>query len=230
MRLFGITINTNTDVIALSAFLLGALSTVSQVSLWLVVFVKGADLTLFQPEQVLFRAERFEPGKAHYLRLGARAAYVNSGASGYNAMIANEYIHLAFPDRQVLSQKWQAFKTFDIEGESLAVTERQAANPFPVIAGNAAAHDTYFVPFRKNCEDASRYPDCSQWDNYWKWDRFLAAMDQNDSVTVTLEAEVYGGEPETVTCIVTIDANVRDRLRENLWHSPSCRPVEDNHD
>jgi hypothetical protein len=116
--------------------------------------------------------------------------------------------------------KWQTFETFDYENGRLVSLGREPANPVPIPAGGAVAHDTYFTPFRKMCNPKNT--ECKEWVNYMVWDDFVAAIQKGNDLKFRFIAEIYGDDPVSVECFVKSDPNLVDRLRKEMFQSASC--------
>lgn len=220
MNLLGIQVERKTDILALAAFLLSVAGIISQLTIFVVVIFRGAVVTLFPSEQVLLKADVLEKDGTKYVRIGARMAYTNSGAAGYNAVIEREIVTMDFGSGVAFQQKWQTLETFDIVEQKLTSIERKPANPLPINAGSAESHDTYFVPFRKRCGQGEE--ECDEWQNYLSWSKFLEKIENTKQMKFEFTGNLYGEHPAKTSCIVRIDSNLIDRLRKNEWYSASC--------
>ena len=225
MNIFGIQVDKKTDVLALSAFLLSVAGIISQLLILSVVTLRGTAVSLFNPDQVLFKADAFEKDGERYLRIGARMAYTNSGATGYTAVIKRETVTMDFGSGFAVRQQWQSFETFDIVDQKLTSIERKPANPMPIEAGSAESHDTYFVPFREWCDQGAK--ECDEWRNYLSWSGFLDKTKNTEQLVLKFAGEVYGDEPVHASCTVRVDRNFTERVTKNGWYAPSCREKRD---
>ncbi|WP_375589009.1 hypothetical protein ABWH89_18950 [Hoeflea alexandrii] len=143
LNVLGIQIERKTDILALSAFLLSAGGIATQAGLFLYVFWRGPVVEMFPPERILIRANDLNRLEDTWVRIGSRMAYTNSGSVGYNTVLRKEIIKLEI-DGKIYRQSWQSFETFDYVDDTLVSVKSEPANPIPVVAGSALAHDTYF--------------------------------------------------------------------------------------
>ena len=82
-----------TDILAFAAFLLGLGGIISQI----VGYVRGPEVQLFAPHQVLFHYEDRAQGKS-LIRFSAVLAYANAGQLGYNATVRRELMKYTIGD------------------------------------------------------------------------------------------------------------------------------------
>lgn len=225
MRIFGIVIEKRTDILAFAAFLLSVAGLLSQAVVFLIVVTRGPVVTLFTSEQIMLISDQLEESGPMYVRVNAQMAYTNSGAPGKNVVIKREIVKLQLDDGLPYQQRWQTFETFDIVDKELMSISKEPASPQTVSAGDAASHDTYFVPFRHRCH--SDGDNCDEWRNFLTWNDFLSKIERLDVLKVTLIGEIYGHEQVEVSCVVQVDRNLRDRLKDYGWHAPSCWQAED---
>lgn len=222
--MFGINIKKETDVLALAAFLLSLVVVVSQIFLFGYFFARGPDVKLFMPDQVLIKAGHLNKKGKLYVRIGAPMAYINSGGTGYNAVISREIVTLFLDTGQVFQQKWQSFQTFDIDEDGsklIALEPKRSANPFSVNAGSSVSHDTYFIPFRIQHNESCRK--CNEWENYVNWDDFISIIDKTSRMVFKFKGLMVGGSSvKSQKCFVKIDQNMRKKLHELKWYSSSC--------
>ena len=222
LNVLGIQIERKTDILALSAFLLSAGGIATQAGLFLYVFWRGPVVEMFPPERILIRAHDLNRLEDTWVRIGSRMAYTNSGSVGYNTVLRKEIIKLEI-DGKIYRQSWQSFETFDYVDDTLVSVKSEPANPIPVVAGSALAHDTYFFPFREFCRQNDQ--SCDEWRNYLKFFDFIEEARKIDKIRFTLTAKMYGENDETTSCTILIDENVISQLEKRGWHAPSCLPV-----
>lgn len=217
MKIFGLEIENRTDVLAFAAFLLSIATILNQLS----SFIEGPEIKLHNSDRVLFKSEAFEENGTNYLRLGAALAYTNSGASGYNAALIGETVNYSI-GKKTYSQKWQRFITFDVDRKKLVAINSKPAVAATISAGDAIAHDTYFAPFRKQCEASQSQCLSKQWDNYLPFKMFLNQIQNDKKIKLEFIGHIHGHSDEKTTCAVIVDNNMIEKLTKNGWYSASC--------
>lgn len=220
--MFGLEIEKRTDVLALAAFTLAILGILIQVY----AFLRGFDVRLFHPEQVLIVFQKYTDGR-EYMRVSARMSYVNLGRPGYNATIRRERVEFTLGGRDYV-QYWQAFQSFDMEQAKLVTHYESDAHPFPVLAGNANSHETFFAPRPIQCRSGDA--DCKSEHNYLVANDFIRSLNGIGQLKFNFVADVFGGDLKPTSCIVNIDTNVILHLATNNWAAPSCwQPATNAH-
>lgn len=225
-KFFGIQIEKKTDILAFAAFLLATASIMSQVY----SFFRGADVTLFPPEQIFIIRDNLgtENKPNYHVRFNVRMAYVNTGAVGYNAVIERETLSFTIVKTDgsyTYEQAWSSFTTFDLIKGQYEPFERAPANPKPINAGSAESHDTYFSPRSIPCEGAK--DDCPEkWSNYLKWVDFLTMIKDVNArrIDFMLVGKLYGSDPVNASCTIYITPTLISWLDKDKAYSPSCRP------
>lgn len=212
--LFGLEIEKRTDILALAAFTLAILGILFQVY----AFLRGFDVRLFHPEQVVIVFDTSTDGRK-YMRVNARMSYVNLGQPGYNATIRRERVEFALDGRTYV-QNWQAFQSFDLEQGKLVPHYESEARPFPVPAGNAISHETFFAPHPVQCRSGDA--GCKPARNYLVANDFVRSLNGVEQLKFKFVAEVFGGDAESVICIVDVDENLILHLATNDWAAPPC--------
>ena len=224
IRFLGIEIERRTDVLAFAAFLLAAANAVYQVHLLL----RGPEVVLFPPEQILIKAERY-PENRVMVRFAAKMAYVNVGSPGHNAAITSEGLRFDLGGK-TYRQGWQAFTSFQVVAEeggtaagersALSTSKMEDANPFTIGSGSTVAHETFFAP--NSALEA--LPDS---DSYLRWADLLDGLEGQRELTFVLTARVHGRGARRQVCTIEVDDRLKQRLRERSWYAPSCvnRPV-----
>ena len=88
-NLVGLLISRQTDIIAITAFLISIVGLTYQVT----VFLSGPKLEFFPPEKILFCFDRNDDKT---LMVNARVTYVNKGKIGHDAIIKKEIVKFKF--------------------------------------------------------------------------------------------------------------------------------------
>lgn len=213
--LLGLEIEKRTDFLALAAFSLALLSAAYQ----LFGFVRGFDVVLIEPEQVLIVFDDY--GNSRYVtRVHARMAYVNRGQPGYNAALAKERVRFTL-DGVPYEQMWQTFQSFDADGAELVAHYESDARPTAIAAGSAISHETYFAPHPEPCPPAPE--DCDKWANLLSREQFIRLLGNETILEFTFVAELFGGPAIETTCLIDVDAELFSLLAINGWAAPLCR-------
>jgi hypothetical protein len=214
----GLEIEKRTDFLALAAFSLALLSAAYQ----LFGFLRGFDVALFRPEQVLVVFDDYGNSR-QVTRIHARMAYINLGQAGYNAALAKERVLFTLGDR-TYEQVWQIFQSFDADGTELVPHFESDARPTAIGAGSAISHETYFAPHPTQClADAD---DCDRWINLLSPNEFIALLKDQTSIKFTFVAELFGGDSVTAECTIEVDAELFSLLAVNGWAAPLCRTTQ----
>ncbi len=213
-----------TDILAFAAFLLGLGGIVSQLS----GYLRGPDVELFAPHQVLFHYEERQRGKP-LIRFGAILAYTNSGQTGYNTTVRRELLKYSI-DGKEFYQVWQKFVETDVrymkgkETGTLEIQMKSVASPFPLNAGGSSSHETYFHPASTLVDKGEKKElDHSNFVTSEQFDGMIGKVgDAPISVLFEFIAEVPGSSPSRTACRVQIDDDLRKWLRCEKWIAPRC--------
>lgn len=217
-----------TDVLAFAAFLLGLGGIVSQI----VGHLKGPEVQLFAPHQVLFHYEERGQSKP-IVRFSAIFAYTNSGQIGYNATIRRELLKYSIADNQYY-QVWQKFVETDERykmGKGTGILEIQSksvASPFAVNAGGSTSHETHFHPASTLVDKEQMKVDYSNFVTSDEFNQLIGRLgDKPVSILFEFVAEVSGEAPSRAACRVEIDDDMRNWLSHRMWIAPRCWESEE---
>src|ERR1700761_85111 len=176
----GLRVARKTEIIALVAFILSASGVIWQV----ILYTRGAVVTLFPSDQILLTATdalgRNYAGEESLLALVATMSYVNDGEAGQNAVIRREYISFSLGTSNI-EHRWYEFGTSDVSNGALTFKPDSEARPFPVAASSAASHETLFAPWEIDCSAANTA--CNEAKNFVKWSDFIKAIKTNPRIT-----------------------------------------------
>lgn len=209
MKPFGIEIEKKANILSLVAFLLSLSSILYQ--LW--GYMRGPDVRMFPPDQVLFMTETM--GKKEYMLIIAPMTYVNKGQAGYNAVLKEERVSFTLKGKKY-EQKWVGIVNSSSSDSRLKVEGKDTAHPMTINAGSAISHETKFSPR----SFPTREPD--RWRNFLVWDDFLAGLSGLKELELEFVTEIYGERPEKAKCKVILDSDFIKRLQEKKWSAPSC--------
>lgn len=191
-------------------------------------WLKGPDVVLVKPEQVILaRSDKVDfprRGGGPYVHVVAPVSYTNAGAAGYNAVVSRETIEVEFGEGNVFEHRWYRFVTSDAggaHGEELIVTKLSDVQQFPLQAGSARSHETLFQPWPTQCPEDET--ECDPRSNYVHWNKFMEALSRSPQVVIRMESRVYGQESSArATCKVSISESQYADLRARKWISPIC--------
>lgn len=219
-----LTIKRETDVVALAAFVLAIAAVIYQVS----AYFRGAQVTLFGPEQMLIHGDKYPDGQT-YVRFATRMSYLNSGDIGYNAVIGRELLRVEISNT-VYTQTWAYFiQSSSPDSKTLSLGEQVEAVPTPINGGDSKTHETYFAPWPIDCKGAGS--DCKPEANFMPWDTFLNSIKSGDVLKFQMTTEIYGEKAQTASCTVDVTAELLDQLKTtpNKWGAPACREALSSH-
>lgn len=218
-------ISYETNILTLITFAMSVAALVWQT----VDYVKGAEVHLIQPEQIVIAASgpaEFpdRDGGGPYIHFIARMSYVNSGAAGYNATIRAERVRITVAGRR-FEQRWFRYVHSDADkadATKLVVNEPSEARPLPLTAGSSESHETLFQPWEKEC--ASFQPQCDRRENYVDWKTFLEWFAPSRKLELEFLADIYGrAEPISAKCHIEMARQHIANLKAQGWASPVCR-------
>jgi hypothetical protein len=214
IRFLGLLIERKTDFLAFAAFLISVGTLATQIAF----FLKGPDVKLIPPRQVLINREQYSE-KEHYVRLSAIMSYVNKGQPNYNDIIREELATMKI-DKSVYELRWQSFISSDCTKDKLDITVKGNALPVPVIAGNVEAHETYFAPFEPRTKGVPRDK------NFLAWKTFMEMIPKVNEIIFTFKSETFEGDKEEVSCRVVVSDSLRKNLLNKGWAAPGCLEMD----
>ena len=215
-------IERKTGITAVLAFLLAFGASAIQV----VNYFRGAEVSLFAPEQILIN---FEPVShqgedRRFMRVGARMAYVNSGSIGYNATILQESVSFELNGMEYV-QLWQSEHEFSNPNHDHILDEKYIAEARPrqINAGSSLSREVYFSPVPQRCPSEQT---CCKPDIYFLfWDPGFSLISDAEMIKFTFKSYIFGEEdPKIVSCTVDLTITVLHELENNMWSSMPCWP------
>lgn len=215
IRLFGLRLVFEANILALLAFLLS----ISSLTLQGVQMLRGAQIDFSIGERVnLVHVEPKVEDHAAILVVNARLDYVNSGAIGQGAIISRERLEIQFGEETPYEYRWLHFELFvpDKTGKAKSVTE-DAAHSFIVPGAGAESHQTTFVGFRDATVTTRGNKAAAV-----TWADFLMLLETEHPVTLRFIAMDRLGRTYEAECIVAANATLLDTLRENKWGTALC--------
>ncbi|WP_135077873.1 hypothetical protein [Terasakiella sp. SH-1] len=214
-----IEIDLKTDILAFAAFVMALGGVLVQGY----HFVRGAQVTLFPPEQVIMIFYQYHPkDEKRYLRLGARVAYTNDGETGHNAVVEKETISFEL-DGVRYEQQWQSVHKFTGTEASVKTEYISEAKPEPIQAGNAISREIYFAPHSIRC--TQKQPDCNVEKNYLTGIDFLNGIAGLEQLKITISSKLFDvKKPIRVSCLIDVDTALIGKLAAFGSAAPSCWP------
>jgi hypothetical protein len=210
-----IKISRRTDILALTAFLLSLSGVVFQGFM----FLRGAKVTLYPPQQVLIFADTPSQGTEDRVRVNARMTYVNTGYIGHNAVVRREGVTFRI-GAENFAQGWESFTVPVTKGETLSWDKQDEAHPVPVNAGSAASHQTSFAPHPIRGVTGNR-----KFKYYLSWEEFIKKIKQKDHLEFIWVAEIAGtSKSRRATCRIELDDHFKIHLGHKRWGTAICWP------
>ena len=210
-KILGIEIERKTDILALAAFIISIGSLLSQV----VLLLRGADITLYKPEQILIKSHEYPDGKS-YMRLSATMTYRNSGSPGYNDTIRKEKVFFTINEKKY-ELNWDDYIDSTAKEKEIIITKKTDAVPTQVDAGSVVVHETYFAPWPAEGDDPSA--------NYIEWNDFIEKISSQKSLLFKFHFESFDGKKEEVSCKVVVSEFIK-HLKQKGWSAPTCNDTQ----
>ena len=193
MKIFGIEIERKTDILAAAAFLMSLLGIAGQVAL----FLRGPDIQLFTPDQILLFGIENPDGKI-YTRVSSKMVYRNAGSPGYHDTIKKEYVTFKIGDIEY-KLLWDEFIDSypDKENKKKLIPERKSeAVPVQVNAGMVQTHETLFAPWVLKEKEGMK--------SFLEWDDFKKLIAKQKKVYFRFTFETFSGKVDYVSCHVVV--------------------------
>lgn len=217
-RLGPLQVKRTTDVLALVAFILSSIGLLAQLR----DYFRGPSVVLFATEQVDIAStptwNQFFRGQ-NFVLFGAVLSYVNSAPTGYNAAVRHEWLRFVIDGNEYQYAAHDYVDT-QVVGGKFKSEKKGDAGPFALMAGSAVTHEVLFLPRAVVC--ANNDEKCKKTRTELKWDDFKMAVQKNPEVRITMGADIYGINPVSVTCTLTIGKKDLDTFEADNWSSPDC--------
>jgi hypothetical protein len=217
----GFVIVTKADLLAASAFLLSLISIIYQTSAWL----KGPSPSFYPPDLVYVFFDQYANNRT-VVRFASPLAFVNTADTGHDAVVRDISLQATATGLDI-AQEWLSFVTIQRDGTKLFVSPKEAAHPFPVVAGSAASNAVSFAPFEQSCPQSGATLDpvhtCVP-DRYFVSDTdFLNKIAGTDTLTLKFIARFVGfGKPLVASCTISTGPAFRQYISENDWFAARC--------
>ena len=225
-RIFGIEVRKDIPT------LVALMGTVFAAGYAMYAWIRGPDLKLLPPEQVIIYGEPYKKGDAPYLRIISRMTYVNDGEPGYSGIVTREWARIYLDDRGQLPciyQRWhENVKTkLDIENHAVTADKKDDSRPFVIAAGSTESHETLFMPYTTGQSEERLCPEkeisnFSTMDEFVKLSAKTMKKDGERYMVVELGSDIYRKDSLTTRCKIRVDNAFLERIKKTGWHAPSC--------
>lgn len=209
----GLTIVRKTDLLAATAFLLAAITTIYQ--FW--GFVRGAELAMYPPDRVVLLFDKMADGRT-IARLAGDLTLINSGQPGRDAVLRDVDAVLSLDGKPLSRQRWLSFARITRDGDKLSIVPEASAHPLQVAGGATISQTVSFAPRPEDCGGTAP---CAA--NYIGWDDFIARLLAAKRLRIDFEARTFGSNALLrARCEITVSEALVFNLSANGWHSAAC--------
>jgi hypothetical protein len=133
-----------------------------------------------------------------------------------------------------MTQEWLSFVTVQRDGTKLTVTPKEAAHPFPVVAGGAVSNTVSFAPLEQACPQVGTKPapgaQACDPDRYFVSDTdFLNKIADTDALNLKFSVRFVGFSKGLIaSCTIPIGVAFRQYISENDWFAARCDSPADH--
>lgn len=182
-------------------------------------FIRGADISLVRPQQVLIFFDRYPDGNS-YVIVAAQMSYVNVGAPNYAGVVEREFVELLWKG-SIYRQFARSYERIDRAGDALDFHRISDAQPVTVPGASTISHPTVFGPQPAECAgNAGCEPDA----NFLTHDAFLRQLAPDSNIRFAFGANVLrSNKTLNASCSVDLSINAIVLLAQNKWYSAICR-------
>lgn len=227
----GFVIVTKADLLAAAAFLLSLISIFYQLSSW----IEGPSPSVYPPDLVYVFFDKYANNRT-VVRFASQLSFVNTADAGHDAVVRDISLEAAATDLNT-TQEWLSFVTVQRDGTKMLVTPKEAAHPFPVVAGGAASYTVSFAPLEQLCPGVGTKPNpiprtnaCDP-DRYFVSDTdFLKKLANTDALKLKFSVRFVGfSKTFSASCTILIGVAFRQYMAENDWSAARCySPADGN--
>ncbi len=208
-RIFGIDIERKTDILAFAAFVISIGGLITQT----VNLVKGPDVKLEAPKQVLLTSQLYPDGK-HYIRIAAKLIYLNKGSPGYDDITKSEEAYFSVNNRRI-KLSGQEYIASGVENKQLVVQKKSDADPVQIKSGSVVVHETYFAPWPSKGSDVSS--------NFIEFSEFVNCLRKQPELNIEFVVKTFNcGTINKVNCRLLTKHFVQ-HLESKKWSAPVCQ-------
>ena len=207
IKFLGIEVERKTDILAFAAFVISIGGLAAQA----VNLIKGPDVFVENPRQVLFKSHRYPDGQ-EYLRISANLVYINKGSPGYDDITKEEKASVAVGNK-VIDLVGQEYIDSSYKDGKLIVTKLSDANPIQIKSGSVVSHETYFSPWPNESKITA--------DNFTKFSEFIDLLKDNNFISVEIKVSTYNGNNIEASCKLNTSEFLQ-HLEAKKWSAPVC--------
>ena len=214
---------TKADLLAAAAFLLSVTTLIYQLSSSLAAPAPS----VYAPDVVYVFFDPYA-NNSTVLRFAAQISLVNTAGERHDAIVRDIGLTVTAPDLDV-SEDWLSFVTIQRSGSELLRPTKEAAHPFPVVAGGAASYTVSFAPTEQACGElgesrATEPPKpCDPDRNFLDDARFSSGIERARALRLVFSVRIVGQrKPLTTSCILPIGMAFRQYIAENSWFAARC--------
>ena len=210
MKILGLEIESKTDILAASAFVLSLGGLVAQAA----IIVKGPHVILEGPDQVLLHA--YDYGSGHrYVSLAATSTYVNTGTPSFGDVLRSESASLLVEGKRFEFMPI-SFVDVDSKAGKLNIIRESAWKPVKLASGDVETITTLFVPRPGEGGNSSSFITLPQ------LLALLEKMSLSRSVDFSLVATTFSNRKIVYGCRL-VNGDFIHGLRVKGWSAPLCR-------
>jgi hypothetical protein len=226
----GFVIVTKADLLAAAAFLLSLVSVIYQLSSW----IKGPSPSVYPPDLVYVFFDQYANNRI-VVRFASQLSAVNTADPGHDAIVRDISLEATAPGLDI-TQEWLSFVTVQRDGTRLLVTPKEAAHPFPVVAGGSVSYAISFAPLEEACPGIDAKANSAPPAQVCDHDRqfvsdtdFLNKIAKIDSLELKFRVRFVGVSKALIaSCTIPIGVAFRQYVSENDWFAARCTsPAED---
>jgi hypothetical protein len=216
LRLFGLAVKREANVLSLVAFLMSMAS----LSLQGWDYLRGPVVSMTAGERVnLFRLDDPSAMSPPFLAINARMNYVNTGAMGRDAIIESERVRFALDGGLWIEYRWLHFEMLvPTVGGGFERKVKDGAHAFVAPGAGAASHQTTFVGFPEAPDPA----DVQAVSTVMTWDSLMAQLETGAGMALRFVAADAAGKEHAYACDVLLNDSVLNALRRDGWATALC--------
>lgn len=210
MRILGIEIESKTDILAASAFILSLGGLLAQAA----IILKGPRIELDGPKQVLIYTKSYNDGEA-YVAIASKSSYVNTGSPSFSDILRSESAELQV-EKRLIRFISDDFVDIDAESGKLVISRESSWEPLRLSSGDVATITTSFVPMPGENGDSSSFVDMKE---------FLSLTRKSGpsrSIVFRLNSSTFHGQGIAFTCRLRV-GDFWVGLARRGWSAPLCR-------
>lgn len=210
MRILGIEIESKTDILAASAFVLSLGGLIAQGA----IILKGPRISMEGPRQIAIYVKDYGGGES-YLAIASTASYVNTGSPSFSDILKSESAELQVEGR-VIDFISDDYVDLDADSGKLVISRQSSWKPIRLSSGDATTITTSFIPMPGKDGISS---------SFVTMDEFLSSIQKlgpSGSILFRLKSSTFHGQGIVYSCKLRI-GDFWAGLSSRGWSSPLCR-------